>query len=85
MANWSRGPSIVTLDPEGSPVAMRRYPRLYLLDVGRRSVTLRVSDDGRFDRLDPKTGFWIHLTDPVVRDGLSRAIEGGDAWPTTAQ
>ena len=53
--------------------------RTYRLDVGPRDVTFRVSDDGRYDRLDPKTGVWIYVTDPVVRDGLSRAIEGGDA------
>lgn len=55
------------------------FPRLYLIDSGRRTLRFRVSDRGRYERLDPRSGSWIHVTDPVARAGLSRAIEGGDA------
>ena len=56
-------------------------PKCYRLPSGRTrpDVIVRVSDGGRYDRWDPKTRTWIHVVNPVARDGLSHAIEGGDA------
>ena len=56
-------------------------PKFYALPSGvrRPDVLIRVSSGGRYDRWDPKTRTWIHVVNPVARDGLSHAIEGGDA------
>jgi hypothetical protein len=62
------------------------FPRYYELLSGKAPYPIfRVSSGGHFDRWDHRSRRWIRVTNRVARDGLSHAIEGGDAVPTSVR
>ena len=44
-----------------------------------------VGSGGRYDRWDPATKTWVHVTSGPARDYYSRAIENGEAVRTTRE
>ena len=59
--------------------------RYYALDAvrpGDPDGYFRVMSGGRYERWDPVTLTWLHVTSAAARELLSRAIENGDgAFP----
>jgi len=66
---------------------MTNFPRHYsLIDVPvRRDSYFRVRSGGYFDRYDAPTKTWTETDDKRLRDYYSRAIENGEAVPTTSE
>jgi hypothetical protein len=63
------------------------FPIYYSLDAlkpGDPDTYFRIQSGGRYERYDPRTKTWQHVTSDVARDYMSRAIENGDAWPVGA-
>jgi len=59
-----------------------RYYALEAVRPGDPDSYFRVMSGGRYERWDPESRAWLHVTSPAARDYLSRAIENGDrAWP----
>jgi len=64
----------------GGPVAdfAARYYALDAVRPGDPDSYFRVMSGGRYERWDPVTLTWLHVTSAAAREFLSRAIENGD-------